>query len=85
MYPIQIAVRGHLSVCLEVGEYIAQVHDEIDVTGGHVNLNDEVLDINAVVLAFFDSRAVDVQIGFGAGMARQHQQIAVVIEGVVVV
>ena len=85
MNPIQVAVRGNLGTCLEVGEYIAQVHDERDVTCCYVDLNDEVLYINAIVLIFFGSRAIDVQIGFGAGVTRQHQQVAIVIESVVVV
>ncbi len=84
MNPIQVAIRGHLGACLESGEYVAQVDDERDIAGGHVNFNDEVLDVSALAFVF-GCRAVDVQIGLRAGMARQHQQIAVVIESVVVV
>lgn len=52
MNPIQVAVRGHLGARLEVGEDIAQVHDEGDTARCYVDLDDEVLDINAIVLVF---------------------------------
>ena len=68
----------------EIGKYVAQVYNERDDARCYVDLDDEVLDVNALALVLFSSRAINVQVGLGAGVTRQNQQVAIVIESVIV-